>query len=332
MMRHADVIPQRWLQTPCVILPILGGRIERMTRKRFSAFVFPHERVQAARLLDSNFRPLIVSWLLALGAGIGVGLFLAWYIFPVSYSNAQPYDLTAPDKDDYIKMIAASYALDNNYALAAQRLYYLQLPDAAARLTALARMETNPLTQQALVKLRLGMDAPSAALKRATSTPRPTRNLTPLPRITVIVLEPTAVLPTAVPPTALPTPIPPTSEPNPNAPRFELIDRRALNCVSVGGDASIQVEVRDANGRGLPGILVEINSARGNEQFYTGLKPERGAGFGDVAVLPGTYAVHLIENANSDIFGDLRIDANVVECDSDLTAIQGWRLVFQQTP
>lgn len=250
----------------------------------------------------------------------------------MSYTNAQPYDLTAPDKDDYIKMIAASYALDNNFALASQRLYYLQLPDASARLTELAQAETNPLTQQAMVKLRLGLDAPSAAAKRATFTPRPTRNLTPQPRVTVIVLEPTAVVPTAVPPTSLPTPIPPTSEPNPNAPRFDLIDKRALNCVSIGGGAGIQVEVRDANGRGLPGILVEVNSARGNEQFYTGLKPERGIGYGDVAVFPGNYTVHLVENANSDVIGDLRIDANVVECKDDLTAIQGWHLVFQQTP
>lgn len=282
--------------------------------------------------MDSNFRTLFISWLLALGAGIGIGLFLAWYIFPVSYTNAQPYDLSAAEKDDIIKMIAASYALDNDFALAAQRLYYLQLPDAAARVTALAQSEAHPLTQQALVKLRLGMESPSVALKRPTFTPRPTRNLTPQPRVTVIVLEPTAVLPTPVPPTALPTPLPPTSEPNPNAPRFVLVERRALNCISVGGGGFIQVEVRDANGRGLPGILVEVNSARGTEQFYTGLKPERGIGYGDVAVSPGNYAVHLVENAQSDVVEDLRIDANVVECGNDLTATQGWYLVFQQAP
>jgi len=111
-----------------------------------------------------------------------------------------------------------------------------------------------------------------------------------------------------------------------------LLEKRALNCPSVGGGAFIQVETRDTNGRGLPGVLVEVNSARGNEQFYTGLKPERGNGFGDVAVLPGNYMVHLVENASSDIIGDLRIDANIVECGSDLTAIQGWQLVFQQAP
>lgn len=262
---------------------------------------------------------------------MGLGLFLAWYIFPVSYTEAQPYDLSARDKDDYLHMIAASYAIDNHFALAAQRIYYLQLPDAQARLTELAQTEPDPLTQQALVKLRLDLDKPAVAAQRPTFTPRPTRNLTPQPRVTVIVLEPTVMVPTAVPPTRQPTLLPPTSEPNPNAPRFELLEKRALNCLSVGGGASIQVEVRDIDGHGLPGVLVELNSGRGNEQFYTGLKPERGNGYGDVTVLPGIYSVHLVENARSSTIGDLRIEANVVECVGSSSATQGWYLVFQQT-
>jgi len=280
--------------------------------------------------LDSTYRPLVISWLLALIAGSGIGLFLAWYVFPVSYSEAQPFDLNARDKDDFLRMIAASYVIDNNFALAQQRLNALQLPNMKTRLNELAQAEQNPFTQQALVKLRLDVDRPKSALLRATSTPRPTRDLTPRPRITVIVLEPTPILPTAIPPTPLPTPIPPTSEPNPNAPRFELKEKRALDCLSVGGGATIQVEVQDKDGKGLAGIAVEVNSALGNEQFYTGLKPERGNGFGDVSVVPGTYSVHLVENAQSEVFGDLRIDTNVVECGSTPSATQGWYLVFRQ--
>ncbi len=280
--------------------------------------------------MDSAFRPLVISWLLALVAGVGLGLFLAWYVFPVSYTQAQPYDLDGRAKDEMLRMIASAYALDNSFELANQRLYYLQLPDVKTRLNELAQQETNGLTQQALVKLRLDLDQPGVARARSTATARPTRDLTPAPRITVIVLEPTAIVPTAIPPTPLPTPIPPTSEPNPNAPRFQLLEKRALDCLSVGGGATIQVEVQDANGKGLAGILVEVNSARGNEQFYTGFKPEWGNGFGDVTVVPGTYAVHLVENAQSDVIEDLRIDTNVVECNSNPAATQGWRLVFRQ--
>lgn len=280
--------------------------------------------------MDAAYRPLLISWLLALLAGVGLGLFLARYVLPVSYSEAQPFDLNPLDKDEYIRMIAASFLLDNDYALANQRLYYLQLPDSKTRLTELAQSERQPLTQQALVKLRLAMDNPSVALRAATSTPRPTRDLTPAPRITVIVLEPTVIVPTTVPPTPLPTPIPATSEPNPDAPRFDLIDQRALDCAAVGGGAAIQVEVQDVNGQGLAGIAVEVNSDLGNELFYTGFKPERGIGYGDVSVNPGIFSVHLVENASSGVIGDLRIDANVVECNTTPSATQGWYLVFRK--
>lgn len=279
---------------------------------------------------DSAYRPLLFSWLLALLAGIGVGLFIAWYVFPVSYTDAQPYDLGASDKDEMLRMIASSYAVENAFELANRRLYYLQLPDVKARLSELAQTESNVLTQQALVKLRLDLDGPRAALARPTSTPRPTRDLTPVPRVTVIVLEPTAIVPTTVPPTPFPTPLPPTSEPNPNAPSFELVSRRALDCAAVGGGAAIWVEVQDVAGNGLAGVGVEVNSGLGNEQFFTGLKPERGPGFGDVTVTPGTYSLHLLENAQSAVINDLRIDANVVECGSNPAATQGWHLVFRQ--
>lgn len=267
-------------------------------------------------------------------AGVGLGLFLARYVLPVSYSEAQPFDLNPLDKDEYIRMIAASYLLDNDYALANQRLYYLQLPDVKTRLTELAQAEPQPLTQQALVKLRLAMNNPGVALKGVTSTPRPTRDLTPAPRVTIVVLEPTVVVPTAVPPTPQPTSIPATSEPNPDAPRFDLIDKRALDCATVGGGAAIQVEVQDVNGQGLAGVAVEVNSDRGSELFYTGFKPERGIGYGDVSLNPGVFSAHLVENARSDVIGDLRIDANVVECSSTPSATQGWHLVFrkQATP
>jgi hypothetical protein len=227
-------------------------------------------------------------------------------------------------------MIAASFVLDNDFALAEQRLRSLNLPDVKTRLGELAQSEPAPLTQQALVKLRLDLDKPGVALARSTSTPRPTRDLTPAPRITIVVLEPTAIVPTAVPPTLFPTPIPPTSEPNPDAPHFDLVEKRALTCADIGGGAVIQVEVDDATGKGLPGIAVELNSALGNDLFYTGLKPERGSGYADVSVVPGTYSVHLVENASSSPIGDLRIDTNVVECGSNPSATQGWRLVFHK--
>jgi hypothetical protein len=288
--------------------------------------------------LETTFRSLVLTWLLALCAGIGLGLFVARYVLPTSYTEAQPSDLSAMDKADYLRMIASSYAIDNSFDLARLWLQLLQLPDVAARLGELASEESNGLTQQALVRLRLDLETPNVARARATSTARPTRDPIPKPPVTVIVLEPTLPPPTVPLATRRPTGIPPTSEPNPYAPRFELGEKRALGCADDNLGGNLRVEVLDAAGRGLSGMAVEVNSALGNDQFLTGLKPEGGSGYGDAVVAPGTYSVHLVENGFSEIVGDLRIDANVVECSStplaSLEAVpsapRGWHLVFQQ--
>lgn len=272
-----------------------------------------------------------LGWLLAFGAGVGLGLFVAWFIEPLSYTNVQPSDLSAHDKDDILKMIASSYAVENSFERAEQRLYALQLPDVETRLTELAANEANPFTQQSLLHLLYEMQQPGVALARPTFTPRPTRNTAPGARVTVIVVVATAVptMPPAPVVTPVPTSLPPTSEPNPNTPRFELVDKRPLTCQDLGGGAAIRVEVEDSGGKGIPGIGVEVNSGRGNEQFFTGLKPERGSGYGDVVVSPGIYSVHLFENAQSEVVKDLRIESDVVECSSPPAATQGWALMFR---
>jgi hypothetical protein len=272
----------------------------------------------------------LIGWLLALSAGFGLGIFIAWYVVPVSYTDAQPWDLSSGAKDDYLRMIASSYAVDNDFRAAGRRVYYLQLADPQARLGDLARTDTNVKTQQALIKLLLGLRQPAAALVLPTYTPRSIRNPSPAARVTVIVVEPTTDPPTLPLATDEPTPLPPTSEPNPAAPRFELVRKEALDCQAVGGGAALVVQVQDFGGRGVPGVAIEVNSERGNEVFYTGLKPERGAGLADLEVLPGNYSLHLVQNAQSPIIGDLRIDSNDVECTGTPAATQGWHLVFRQ--
>lgn len=265
--------------------------------------------------------------LLGIAAGFGVGLFVAWYLLPVSFADAQPYDLTLHDKEDYARMIAASYAVENDFALAHRRLYYLQLPDQEARLAELARTEQSARVQQALVNLLLALRQPSLALARPTFTPRPTRDRSPAVQMTVIVAEPTPV------PTPQATPLPLATEaPDASLPRFELSQKRALGCEEHSGEPSLQVEVQDAEGRGLAGVGILARSERGNELFYTGFKPESGPGYADLRVQPGVYSVQLVETAASEVVADLRIDADVVECSSIPTVVRGWRLVFRKVP
>src|SRR5437867_3987426 len=122
--------------------------------------------------------------------GIALGLAIAWVYWPVTYTDAEPADLRLDEKEDFIKMIAASYSVDGSMAQALRRLSALQLPQPSIAVANLARRETTPLTQQALLQLSLDLNAPAAALARPTYTPRPTRpraNFAPtpeLPRIT----------------------------------------------------------------------------------------------------------------------------------------------------
>jgi hypothetical protein len=60
----------------------------------------------------------------------------------------------------------------------------------------------------------------------------------------------------------------------------------------------------------------------GSDRFYTGFKPELGAGYGDFRMMPGlSYAITLADGS-PEISG-LRLEA----CPSGLDG--GWRLTFQ---
>lgn len=275
--------------------------------------------------------------------GLFVGLVIAWVIWPVTYTDADPADLSLEIKDDYLRMIAHGYNLDGDMARALAQINALRLSQPIASLANLARRETKPLTQQALVQLALDLRQPAVALARPTFTPRPTRgrgsdrrtptatlrsmpsvaptqtaltgfSATPLPRLDPT-LEPTAT-------------VPPTSIHDPNAPRFELEAQTALTCAETGGRALIQVNVQDTNSRPLPGIGVEVNWNAGDEVFYTGLKPERGLGYADFAASAGTYSVRLTENAQSPVVANLTIEPEPAECAEQL---RGWSLLFRQT-
>jgi hypothetical protein len=59
----------------------------------------------------------------------------------------------------------------------------------------------------------------------------------------------------------------------------------------------LQIEALDRFNRPVPGVLVIVAWASGEEQFFTGLKPEKGQGYADFTLTPGTlYNLRLGEN------------------------------------
>lgn len=72
-------------------------------------------------MLSENSRPWwqSVLWvLLGLAAGIGLGLYLGWVVWPTEFVDANPSLLQDAVRRDYARMIADQFALDGNLAQA----------------------------------------------------------------------------------------------------------------------------------------------------------------------------------------------------------------------
>ena len=67
-------------------------------------------------------RSLWIFIVLALLAGIGIGVTYGWYVDPVDYFDTTPDTLRADYKADYVLMTAEAYQVERDPGLAARRL------------------------------------------------------------------------------------------------------------------------------------------------------------------------------------------------------------------
>ncbi len=174
---------------------------------------------------------LIITALVVLGliAGAGLGLVIGWIVWPVRYYDTDLVDLKPEYKEQYIVLVASSYALDHDLDKAQARLDQLQAPNIRQWVAQLAdqyiREGRGETEVRALVELAHGLkvDTPNMVAYLASPTPLPTA--TPLPSPTPLPTETPTLTPvpptdTPVPPTDTPvpataTPIPPTATPLP---------------------------------------------------------------------------------------------------------------------
>ena len=82
----------------------------------------------------TSTRSLWIFIVLALLAGVGIGIAYGWYIDPVDYFDIPPDTLRADYKADYVLMTAEAYRSEQDPGLAARRLaiFGTQSPSAIA--------------------------------------------------------------------------------------------------------------------------------------------------------------------------------------------------------
>jgi hypothetical protein len=233
-------------------------------------------------------RPLAA--ILGLLFGLGLGLGYAWFLSPVEYTDTEPSLLRADYKAEIVQLIAAAYAADGDVERARARVASLELGDPAGAVTAraqqLAASGADMSSVQSLADLAAALGGQPAAVtpiaQAATLTPAPTETLvpTPLPSATPFLTATPIVLP------GLPT-VPPITG------VFTLTSTETL-CEA--GTPLLQVVAQTAAGEGLRGVEVIVEWAGGQDRFFTGLKPERGAGYGDFEMQPAIdYTVRLAD-------------------------------------
>jgi hypothetical protein len=281
-----------------------------------------------------------IPWdiLLALLAGLGLGLVYSWVISPARVSDSEPLALRVDFKDHYRSAIAAAYAATDNLPRAQARLALLadtdpiealnaqaqrmlaggQSPEEADQVAALASALEQGIalevTGTATTEIINDIDtaststlplAPSDIPVEVTETPQP--------------LETPATVSTSTPrPTQ-------TAIPTLGAP-FTLTGQETV-CDPNLPDGLLQVIVFDSRRRQLAGAKILITWEGGEEEFFTGLKPELGNGYADFIMDPGsTYTLQL--GAGSDIASGLSTSA--CQTSEGETFAGGIKLTFQQ--
>jgi hypothetical protein len=247
--------------------------------------------------------------------GLAIGLYYSWVINPVEYVDTAPTSLREDFKSDYMALIAAAYDATGDLVRAQARLALFLDPNPAITLSQIAQQrlaagrpqsETRALAQLAadLGGRPTSMPATSVGSILTTASPtEPTRT----PRVTP-----------KPPPTRMPTATSIAS--------LEFVEQEKV-CDPDLQEPLIQVEVTDLNGRPVPGVEVLVIWDTGQDHFFTGLKPELGAGYGDFTMIEGvTYTVQL-KLSERPITGLI-----IEDCTEQGVVFPGsWLLTFQQS-
>ena len=105
--------------------------------------------------------------------------------------------------------------------------------------------------------------------------------------------------------------------------RYEIVERVPASVA--------WILIEDPHGQPLPGVEIVVSWSTGQDRFYTGLRPERGAGYADFEMAPASSYEVFLADYRGDVAQDLTSELQSGLCQPGVEALD-WRLVFQQSP
>jgi hypothetical protein len=285
-------------------------------------------------------KKLMWLWItLALLAGFGIGLYYSWEVSPVRYSNTIPRTLRSDFKDQFRMAIASAYAAthdinrakarlallgdaDTNQALTAQAQRMLAANEPLNDVQQIAQLAADlqngvaqiPPTNTATVAVsQIAVTQTEAAPGSDTDTPAPPIFDTPTLESTPEILATPTLRPTH------------TAVPTLGAP-YVLVKQDTV-CNPNLTDGLMQITVIDKHNRQIAGAEIIIRWDGGEEDFFTGLKPEIANGYADYVMQAGiSYSVRVEQS------GTPATNLTAPSCtdSSGQTYTGGLHLTFQQ--
>ena len=130
--------------------------------------------------MGQKISPVLVFIVLGIAAGFGLGAIFGYFVMPVNYIGTDISNLRSVQKDDWVLMVSAAYALDNNLGDARQRIARID-QDPAVALSYVADVAQRTIDQKDLRNAR-NVSALAVALGVGTATIRNyAADVTPVP-------------------------------------------------------------------------------------------------------------------------------------------------------
>lgn len=259
----------------------------------------------------------LVALFLGVALGLALGLTISWGLWPVQIINADPVDLRAPLREEYLVLISQAYFQDGNLTRARQRLATLgewgrtqAVADLATRYVVEGRDRRATQALTALADALSGRIAVQPTV--SVITPAVQASPSPSPMATHTAIQTAQGTPTTTP-TA--TPRPPV----------RLVKSERI-CSGEGKPGYIMVYVQDQHGLGLPKVEIWVSWATGEDRFFTGLKPDIDSGYADFEMQPGISYQVKVGEMGSEVAGGISAEP----C-ADYEEAATWRVVFQRS-